>query len=195
MKTLLEVKVIKIVKTIRLPAELYTRLAKHARGFDTPAEVIERMVDFYEENAGDEVEKVEASDVALAPAADSPSKKYDKYVFEGIEYGKGRLVLAVITAHVKAHPGISLKELKAAFPKQLQGSRGVFASKDEAQAIFEKTEIKRHFINQDEVLPLGDAEVAVSSQWGSGNIDRFIQHAISLGYAITPKPDSGQGPA
>jgi hypothetical protein len=37
---------------IDITEEIYLRLAKHARGFDTPVQVIERMIDFYEEKAG-----------------------------------------------------------------------------------------------------------------------------------------------
>ena len=36
-------------QTIRIPANLYHRLSLHAKGFDTPANVIERLLNFYEE--------------------------------------------------------------------------------------------------------------------------------------------------
>ena len=35
-------------QVIRIPKHLYKRLESHARGFDTPAGVIERILDFYE---------------------------------------------------------------------------------------------------------------------------------------------------
>ena len=37
---------------IKIPASLYQRLGFHAKGFDTPANVIERILDFYEEQKG-----------------------------------------------------------------------------------------------------------------------------------------------
>jgi len=37
-------------KTIAIPQGLYERLAHHAHGFDTPADVISRLLDFVERN-------------------------------------------------------------------------------------------------------------------------------------------------
>ena len=37
-------------KSIEIPQTLYDRLATHSKGFDTPASVIERLVDFYEQH-------------------------------------------------------------------------------------------------------------------------------------------------
>ena len=36
-------------QVIRIPYNLYQRLSSHAKGFDTPANVIEKILDFYEE--------------------------------------------------------------------------------------------------------------------------------------------------
>lgn len=36
-------------QVIRIPGTIYNRLAAHVQGFDTPANVIERLLDFYEE--------------------------------------------------------------------------------------------------------------------------------------------------
>jgi|APSaa5957512622_1039677.scaffolds.fasta_scaffold145543_1 hypothetical protein len=37
---------------IEIPTILYERLSAHAKGFDTPANVIERILEFYEEKMG-----------------------------------------------------------------------------------------------------------------------------------------------
>jgi hypothetical protein len=37
-----------MIKTIEIPTVLYQRLSAHAKGFETPAIVIERLLDFYE---------------------------------------------------------------------------------------------------------------------------------------------------
>lgn len=37
-------------KQITMSSELYARLASHAKGFDTPTNVIERILDFFEEH-------------------------------------------------------------------------------------------------------------------------------------------------
>jgi hypothetical protein len=164
-------------KTIEIPLALYDRLAKHARGFDTPANVVEMLLDSFERS------RPKLSD---GPPTLPTSRKYEKYVFEGKEYGKGRLVLAIITAHVKAHPAITSNDLLKTFPKRLQGSsRGVFDPKEKAMEAFNREGRKRHFLDENELLQLSDGVVAVSTQWGV-NTDNFIDHARSLGYKIEP---------
>jgi hypothetical protein len=39
-------------QTIRIPANLYQRLSLHAKGFETPANVIEKILNFYEAEQG-----------------------------------------------------------------------------------------------------------------------------------------------
>jgi len=39
-------------QVIRIPENLYKRLSFHAKGFETPANVIENMLNFYEEKKG-----------------------------------------------------------------------------------------------------------------------------------------------
>lgn len=45
---------------IRIPDSLYTRLEKHAVGFDSPANVIENILNFYEKNYKAKIEVAEA---------------------------------------------------------------------------------------------------------------------------------------
>ena len=169
---------------IKLSSTLYARLAKHARGFDTPANVIEMLLNAYEGSSSEQTQE------EFSEAIESASqKKYEKYIFEGQEYGKGRLVLAVITAYVKAHPDMTFNELLEIFPKRLQGSsRGVFDTKEVADGIFNREGRKRHFRNEDELIELSDGVIAVSTQWGV-NTDNFIGHAKSLGFTIVAKQD------
>ena len=37
-------------QVVRIPTNIYTRLARHAKGFDTPVNVIERLLNHYERN-------------------------------------------------------------------------------------------------------------------------------------------------
>ncbi len=110
-----------------------------------------------------------------------------KYLFEGKEYGKGRLVLAILKDYCSKNNKITYAELDQAFPKKCQGSSGVFAILDEANAVFASTGRKRHFLKPEEVIEIGDATIAVSNQWGIGNINRFIACANKVGYNITTK--------
>ncbi len=113
-----------------------------------------------------------------------------RYKFEGLNYGKGRLVLAVIKKYVETHPNTSYAELEKLFPQICQGSYGVFARYEKANEIAEIR--KRHFLNPEDLINLSDCTIAVCSQWGAkskstkGNIENFINRAIELSYLIEP---------
>lgn len=160
---------------IRVSDDLFARLESHAQGFDSPANVIERLLNSFE--------GIEDN----APTAGQSSKKRDKtkYLFEGEVYGKGRLVLAIVKKFVADNKKTTFNELSEAFPKELQGSSGVFGKIEAAQAIFERTDHKRHFIKPDETIKLKGGAVAVCTEWGAGNIKRFIQAAKELGFEIS----------
>lgn len=115
-------------------------------------------------------------------------KDSTKYEFNGMTLGKGRLVLEVIRKHCQDNPSLCFGELEAAFPQSLQGSGGVFSRSEDANKIVTDTGRKRHFLNQDELIQISDATIAVSSQWGAGNIDKFIEKARTNGYMIEAAP-------
>ena len=130
-------------QVIKIPTEVYSRLAKFAKGFDTPVNVIERLLYHYENCEQVSViedkrlEKPIVSSVNQNRMSDFNKRDMTKYLFNGNIYGKGRLVLAVVTAYVNSNPEISLDELQAIFPRRLQGSTGVFDGLDKAQSIEE----------------------------------------------------------
>ncbi|MDE2567003.1 MAG: hypothetical protein KGL50_14570 [Burkholderiales bacterium] len=111
-------------------------------------------------------------------------KDTTQYVFEGKQLGKGRLVLAIVKRHVDANPTLTFAELEQAFPKSCQGSVGVVATAEQANQIYATSGRKRHYLEAEELIQLQDATVAVSSQWGAGNIDRLLKRAGELGYAV-----------
>jgi len=116
------------------------------------------------------------------------SRKFDrtKYFFDNEKYNKGKLVLAVMKNHVLLNESLTYSELKRDFPDTLQGSFGVFTTKEKAQRKYEQTGHKRYYINKEELIMLEDkTEIVVSNQWGIGNINNFIKHAKELGYMIT----------
>ena len=112
------------------------------------------------------------------------AKDYTKYSFDGKIFGKGRLVLTVVRKFVEDHPETTYAELAKAFPEKTQGPLGVFALKNEADRIYASTSKKRHFVKPDEVVKLKDAVVAVCTQWGSGNIEKFLPVAKKHGFKI-----------
>jgi 5-methylcytosine-specific restriction protein B len=114
-----------------------------------------------------------------------------KFKFNTIEYGKNRLVLAVIQQFVSDNKP-TLESLLSAFPPELQGSHGVFITVEEFNNIaLTRPDIKRrYFSKESETIKLSDGQqVFICSQWGTsadgeGNIDRFIDRAKELGYEI-----------
>jgi len=164
-----------VSKIIRLPLNIYSRLEQHAQGFDAPANVIEKLLNHYEGKAP--IEEV------LLPAP--RGKDTTKYYFQNVKYGKGRLVLAVIKDYVLDHPAITLAGLRAIFSKNLQGSIGVFNELEQA-----RKQPARHYVQPEEIINIGDVEVAVCNQWGIRNIDNFISKAEELGYFIKRASDS-----
>ncbi len=119
------------------------------------------------------------------PIVDKPTKgkgmDYSKYCFEGMIYGKARLVEAVVKSYVRDNPTIKYGELKAVFYDRLQGSCGVVAKPDEARSRREDYE-KRYYSGSP--IYLLDTPIWVCTQWGQGNIHGFIKRAESLGYNI-----------
>jgi hypothetical protein len=112
------------------------------------------------------------------------ARNMDKYSFNNGCYGKGRLVLAVIKKYVQDHPGVTYPQLKEIFPDKLQG-HAVFVTFESALEIFSSKGRKRHFIKPDEIIVLGcGTEIAVSNQWGIGNIGNFISCARGPKYII-----------
>ena len=106
-------------------------------------------------------------------------------------FGKGRLVLEVVSQYVKRHPDVTYAELDSVFPKSLRGVKregtfwGCINRKVDADRLLAETGRPRHFLKDDEVILLKDgSQVVVSSQWGSGNINLFIGQARKLGFDI-----------
>jgi hypothetical protein len=132
-----------------------------------------------------EKHKYHRSSNALAnKVSSSNSKDYTQYQFNGKVYGKGRLVLAVVGKYVKDNPNTSYSLLDGVFPKYIQGSHCVFAKVEEA-INSGKTDKIRFFVKENEQIKLRDAVIAVSTEWGKGNIGKLIQAANSMGYGIT----------
>ncbi|MDX8568142.1 hypothetical protein OZ668_09105 [Elizabethkingia sp. HX XZB] len=115
------------------------------------------------------------------------SKDYSKFIFNHQEYNKGRLVNAVIKNYVENNPDITYSELKSKFPNKIQGSFGVFDTKDNAIDKYQRWGHKRHYINPDEVIKLNDCIIATCTQWNPENINRFINCSNELGLKIEIK--------
>jgi hypothetical protein len=109
-----------------------------------------------------------------------------KYTYRGTAYKKGRLVHAVVSDHVAKNPQVTFDELKQIFPDEWQAgtskaqNRGVFVRLSDAVQLFEEKGYRRHFFKDGEPIQLADAVIAVSNQWGVGNILGFVEGCNSL---------------
>ncbi len=114
----------------------------------------------------------------------SDSKDNSKYMYDGMLLGKGKLVLEVLKKHVERNPNLAYLQLEEAFPKSCQGSLGVFATVEKANSIVEQKFRGRHYLKPDELIKLSDGSIAVCTQWGIGNISKFITAAEKHGHVI-----------
>ena len=135
------------------------------------------------------VQRFRGSDSSVLVTTDSyfkrpASKDTTQYLFDGKKLGKGRLALAIVKRHVEANPAITFAELEKAFPKSCQGSVGVIATAEQANQIYSTSGRKRHFLDPEDLIQLQDVTAAISSQWGTGNIDRLLKRAKELGYTV-----------
>ena len=128
---------------------------------------------------------------STVPSSKKNKKDNSQYSFSvdptGSSYGKGRLVLAIISQYVKEGKATNYTELLQAFPDKLQGSKGVVrllnSVSDNDKGIGSSN--KRYFVNDDEIILLTSGEqVVVCSQWGTENVDKFIEYANNFGYKI-----------
>lgn len=114
-------------------------------------------------------------------------RDYSTYLFDNNEYNKRRLVLAVIKKYVDDKNPSTFKELEKAFPWEIHGSesRGVIKLESE---VSEKDKgigspQKRYFVEDPIILTSGE-RVLVTTEWGVGNIGKFIKAATEKGYTI-----------
>ena len=121
--------------------------------------------------------QLETPITSIPTTKDTTTKDYTTYLFNGEHYKKGKLVLAVITDYVKKHTNITFDELSKVFPKELQGSIGVFNNIDYVQNKYEDKKIKRHFMGDKQTLQLSDSEIVVCTEWGVANIGAFLEKA------------------
>ncbi|MDC0971440.1 hypothetical protein OAS27_05360 [Alphaproteobacteria bacterium] len=104
-------------------------------------------------------------------------KNYDQFLFDGQQYGKNRLVLAVVRHVVEVKKPQNFYELEEFFPKVWHSSGKPTKSK-QAGIIFRKDlaemENLRFFEKPEELINLPDgSSIVVNNQWGK-NIDFFV---------------------
>ena len=97
-----------------------------------------------------------------------------KILYNGVSYPKSRLVHAIFNDFIQNNSGMDFGQLAKNFPP-IQGKRPLFVKLDEALEIKANGQA-RHFVKDGEELQLVDGPIAVSNQWGVGNLPKFLDH-------------------
>ena len=111
------------------------------------------------------------------------TKDAQQYLFNGMSYGKGRLVLEIVRKYAADNLSTTADELEIIFDGSIQGSIGVVRKLNELQK-FSSDPQKRFFLNQADIIQTATDECAVCNQWSVYNIDKFIDRARELGFTI-----------
>jgi hypothetical protein len=123
-----------------------------------------------------------------AERREASEKDYTRYLFKGTIYNKRRLVLAVIKDWIEANRPPTIEELLEAFPQETRRG-GLFVPIEEARETFERQQVTRHFLADEEVINLGPGKTyAVSNQWGGPSMKRFLERARALKFDINISP-------
>ena len=81
-----------------------------------------------------------------------------------------------------------IDEFKEKFPSNLQGSTGVLNTLDFVNQKYNGSKKKRHFIDKNDILTSADGiKFLVSTEWGIGNINKFVELARNENFDIQEK--------
>ncbi len=112
------------------------------------------------------------------------SKDYTRYIFQGKAYNKRKLILAVVQHWIAEKKPKNLAQLLIAFPQECR-SGAMFIPVSDAQEIYNRQGIYRHFLGENEIIEFPDfTQYAISNQWGKGNVEKFIIQAKKGGLEI-----------
>jgi hypothetical protein len=140
------------------------------------------------------VEKAKAAKAAKAAEVEKTAKTdksegknfgrdFSKYQFNGQEFRKGKLVLAVVK-FIAEKQGCSFKKLLEIFPSELVRNYGVFTEASTARKMNASGK-QRYFCQADQFIKLKDGSVvAVTNQISSNNIDPILEIARQNGCKI-----------
>ncbi len=105
-------------------------------------------------------------------------KDYTKYHFNGLDYNKRQLVLAVIQSWIDKNKPQTFDDLLKAFPQTIH-TGGLFVP----VANIKTQDHYRFFLEENEVT-FQNTNYAISNQWGINTIQPFLDCARKLGFAI-----------
>ena len=105
-----------------------------------------------------------------------------QYKFNGETLGKGRFLLAMVSAWAKAHKSATPEAIEKAWPHLLIHRYGVIVPLKEA--VERSNPRKRYFIDEADVIECGGKKWAVCNQITSVIIEKIIAHAKEMGLKV-----------
>lgn len=120
----------------------------------------------------------------LTKRSNAGSKNYDKFEVNktGEKVGKGKLALRILKVYAEKYPNATLADYIKVFPPELQKNYGgVFALVKSIRSDLKR----RYFIKVQDLIKTGDGKkIAVSREFGVGNISPILQKAKSLKISV-----------
>jgi len=113
-------------------------------------------------------------------SSNKSNKDYSKYLYLGNVYNKRNLALVILTDWVKKHNPLNLDEIRTKL-------KGII--KIRTISLLENiTDEKkcRYHLNDNDLIKLESGEIiAISNQWGTGNIGRVLDYVREDGFLVT----------
>ncbi len=160
------------------------KISVEGEGADATYSLVEQVVtDEPLAETGDEQSETEQKSTEVVKAAvKSTGRDNTKYKFNGEEYGKGPLVLAVVKKYVEDNPDATFKQLKEVFPDTLMPRWHIF--RNEQEAIKLSANKPRYFLKHPIKIKGQKEPIVVSNQWTAALIDKFLPVIKSIGYKV-----------
>lgn len=121
----------------------------------------------------------EATDDTKKILQNLSQRDFSKYSINGSgKFGKNRMVQAVVNKYLEEHQDTTIAELKQTFPDNLQGSLGVIRTMQDTIKDYSRYYEAEH--------PKTKEKFYICNQWGSGNVNKFVEYmnAKSMGIRI-----------
>lgn len=161
------------------------KITVEGEGADATYSLVEQAVSDEQptNNTEEQNDKKEQKNAEVAKATvKSTGRDNTKYKFNGEEYGKGPLVLAVVKKYVEDNPDLTFKQLKEVFPDTLMPRWHIF--RNEQEAIKLSANKPRYFMKHPIKLKGQKEPIVVSNQWTAALMVNFLQTVKALGYKV-----------
>lgn len=122
-------------------------------------------------------------EVKATPAKNTAGRNNGTFSFNGTSYNKGKLIQAVVSAHVAKNKNITHDKLKEVFANSLLKRFGIFQTVEKAREI-SGAKYDRYFFKEEFQIKLKDAVIVTCNQITAENILPFLDVCAKIGYAI-----------